>query len=135
MRSVITEGAIVWPFELLLWIDPLLFEEDEAVEDRLEWIELLRDGIDGRSCMFFWKSLNTFSKPGCICRAIMGKLLRSSLKDLMSFLDSKADCGPDRPLEDSSAVASAGCVPFNKVGRIAGFILIDSYEPRRGFEM
>ena len=126
MRRVITEGAIVWPFELLLWIDPLLFDEIEVVEDRLEWIELFREGIDGRSCIFLWKSLNTFSKPGCICRAIMGKLLRSSLKDLMSFLDSRADCGPDRPFEDSSTVAPAGFVPFNKLGRTAGVSLIDS---------
>ncbi len=117
---------MVWLFEVLLWIDPLLLEEVEAVEDRLEWIELFRDGTDGRSCMFLWKSLNTFSKPGCICRAIMGKLLRSSLKDLMSFLDSKADGGPERPFEDSFTVAPRGFVPFNKVGTIAGVILIGS---------
>ena len=101
-------------------------EEVEAVEDRLEWIELFRDGIDGRSCMFFWKSLNTFSKPGCICRAIIGKLLRSTLKDLMSFLDSKAEDGPERPFEDSFTVALVGFVPCNKVGSIAGVILIGS---------
>ncbi len=126
MRSVTTEGAIVWPFEVLLWIDPLLLEEVEAVEDRLEWIELFRDGIDGRSCMFLWKSLNTFSKPGCICRAIMGKLLRSSLKDLMSFLDSKAEDGSERPFEDSFTVVPVGFVPFSKVGRTAGVTLIGS---------
>ena len=126
MRNVTTEGAIVWPFEVLLWIDPLLLEEVEAVEDRLERIELFRDGIDGRSCIFLWKSLNTFSKPGCICRAIMGKLLRSSLKDLMSFLDSKAEDGPEGPFEDSFTVTPVGFVPFNKVGRIAGVSLIGS---------
>ena len=126
MRSVTTEGVIICPFEVLLWIDPLLLEEVEAVEDRLEWIELLRDGIDGRSCMFLWKSLNTFSKPGCICRAIIGKLLRSSLKDLMSFLDSKAEGGPERPIEGSFTVAPVGFVPFNKVGRVAMAGLIGS---------
>ena len=126
MRSATTEGAILWPFEVLLWIDPLLLEEVEAVEDRLEWTELFRDGIDGRSSIFLWKSLNTFSKPSCICRAIMGKLLRSSLKDLMSFLDSKAEDGPDRPFEDSFKKAPVGFVPFNKVGRIAGVTLIGS---------
>ena len=104
----------------------MLLDDVEAVEDRLEWIELFRDGIDGRSCMFFWKSLNTFSKPGCICLAIMGKLLRSSLKDLMSFLDFSADDGPEPPFEDLSTLAPAGFVPFNKVGRIAGVTLIGS---------
>ena len=56
----------------------------------------------------------------------MGKLLRSSLKDLMSFLDSKAEDGPERPLEDPFTVALVGFVPCNKVGSIAGVTLIGS---------
>ena len=56
----------------------------------------------------------------------MGKLLRSSLKDLMPFLDSKAEDGPERPLEDPFTVALVGFVPCNKVGSIAGVTLIGS---------
>ena len=33
-----------------------------------------------------WNSLNSRSSPGCICLAIIGKLLRRSLKVLISFL-------------------------------------------------
>ena len=44
----------------------------------------------------------------------------------MSFLDSKAEDGPERPLEASFTVALAGFAPCNKVGSIAGVTLIGS---------
>lgn len=119
------DGAAVWPFEYLLRMDPLVLECEDAVEDLREVFDDLRESVEGRSCISLLKSLNTFSNPGCICRAIIGKLLSSSLNDRTSFLLTDEE-GPEPPCppKGSFRVMVRGLNPFNKVGRIAGVILI-----------
>lgn len=116
MCNFVTDGAVVCPFKYLLWIDPLVWEEVEAVEDRLECIELRREGAAGRSRVVIWKSLNTFSKPGCIWRAIMGNLLRSSLNDFTFFFELEEEGEPawssalplTAPIAESSSLTKSG---------------------------
>lgn len=108
-------------------MDPLVLECEDAVEDLREVLDDLRESVEGRSCISLLKSLNTFSNPGCICRAIIGKLLSSSLNDRTSFFwteeeDPESTC----PLKGSFGGVLGGFKPFNKVGRIAGVILIGS---------
>lgn len=107
-------------------MDPLVLECEEAVEDLRELFEDLREEVEGRSCMALLKSLNTFSKPGCICRAIIGKLLSRSLNDRTSFF--LTDEGPEStaPQRGSFKVLMGGFRPFSNVGTIAGVILIGS---------
>ena len=107
-------------------MDPLVLECEEAVEDLRELFDDLRERVEGRSCIALLKSLNTFSNPGCICRAIIGKLLSRSLKDRTSFF--LTDEGPEStaPLRGSFEVLMGGFKPFSSVGRIAGVILMVS---------
>lgn len=66
-------------------MDPLVLEREDAVEDLRDVFDDFRESVEGRSCISMLKSLNNFSNPGCICRAIIGKLLSSSLNDRTSF--------------------------------------------------
>lgn len=120
------DGAVGWPFENLLRTDPLALECEDAVEDLRETIDDLRDSVEGRSCISLLNSFKTFSRPGCICRAIIGKLLSKSLNDRTSFF--LTDDGPESTcsLGGSFRILPGGFKPFNKVGRIAGVILIGS---------
>lgn len=60
--------------------DPLLRELWDERRDRVE-------GVGGRGfSSSLLNSLNSLSRPGCICRAIMGKWFSKSPKDLTSFL-------------------------------------------------
>lgn len=108
-------------------MDPLVLECEDAVEDRREVFEDLRTIVGSRSCISLLKSLNTFSNPGCICRAIIGKLLSSSLNDRTSFFWTDEE-GPEStcPFKGSLRTFVGGSKPFNKDGRIAGVILIGS---------
>lgn len=130
------DGVVGWPFEYLLRMDPLVLEWEDAVEDLLEVFDDLRESVEGRSCISLLKSLKTFSNPGCICRAIIGKLLSKSLNDRTSFFLTDEE-GPEStsPLKGSFGISVRGFKPFNKVGSRAGVILIGSYEPTRGLEM
>ena len=121
------DGAIGWPFEYLLRMDPLVLECEDAVEDLREVFDDLRDSVEGRACISLLKSLNTFSNPGCICRAIIGKLLSNSLNDRTSFLLTDEE-GPEStcPLKGSFGVLVGFFKSFDKIGRIAGVILIGS---------
>ena len=121
------DGAVGWPFEYLPRIDPLVLECEDAVEDLREVVDDLRESVEGRSCISLLNSLNTFSNPGCICRAIIGKLLSSSLNDLTSFFLTDEE-GPESTCSLEGFLEASGGVfkPFNKVGRIAGTILIGS---------
>jgi hypothetical protein len=110
----------------LLWIDPLVLEEVEAVEDRLERIELRREGAAGRSRVFIWKFLNTFSKPGCIWRAIIGKLLRSSLNDFTFFLEPEGEGEPAWSSALPLIAPIAKLSSLTEFGGMAGVILIGS---------
>ena len=108
-------------------MDPLVFECEDVVEDLREVTGDLRKGAEGRSCISLLKSVNTFSKPGCICRAIIGKLLSSSLNDRTSFfLTGDEGPGSTRPLKGSLSPLRGGCKPFNKVGTIAAVTLFGS---------
>ena len=124
---VATDGAVGWPFEYLLRMEPLLLECEDAVEDLRETFDDLRESVEGLSCISLLKSLNTFSNPGCICRAIIGKLLSRSLNDRTSFFLTDED-GPEStcPLKGSFKTLTEGFKPLNMVGRIAGVILIGS---------
>lgn len=79
-------------------------------------------------------SRKSFSKPDCICRAMIGKWFKRSWKLLISFffgtiLDSlDADCG-DAPF---SCRAMAFRVPSTNT---AGVILISSHDPTKGRDM
>ena len=90
------DGAAGWPFEYLLRMEPLVLECEDAVEDLREVFEDLRESVEGRSSISLLKFLNTISKPGCICRAIIGKLLSSSLNDRTSLFLSGEE-GPESP--------------------------------------
>ena len=121
------DGVVGWPFEYLLRMDPLVLECEDAVEDLREVIDDLREVVEGLSCISLTKSLNTFSNPGCICRAIMGKLLSSSLNDRTSFFLtdeglSESACSPRWSFETFVGEFK----PFNELGRTAGVILICS---------
>lgn len=72
------DGAVGWPFEYLLRMEPLVLVCEDAVEDLREVFDDLRESVDGRSCISLLNSLNNFSNPGCICRAIIGKLFSRS---------------------------------------------------------
>lgn len=106
-------------------MDPLVLECEDAVEDLREAFDDLRESVEGLSCISLLNSLNTFSNPGCICRAIIGKLLSRSLNDRTSFFLTDEE-GPESvcPLKGSFKTLTGG--PFNMVGRIAGVILIGS---------
>lgn len=121
------DGAVGWPLEYLLRMELLVLECEDAVDDLREVLDDLRESVEGRSCISLLKSLNTFSNPGCICRAIIGKLLSNSLNDRTSFFWTDED-GPEStcPLIGPSGGFPGGFKPFNKVGRIAGVILIGS---------
>lgn len=115
------------PLEYLLRMDPLALECEDAVEDLRDVIEDLRDVAEGLSCIALLKSLKTFSNPGCIWRAIMGKLLSRSLNDRTSFfLTDEGDSESARSLRRSFETFVGGFKPFSKVGTIAGVILICS---------
>ena len=84
------------------------------------------------------RSLKIRSRPGCICLAIIGKLFKRSLKDLMSFLSGLfPEKGvPDDPADVELAWScGVALIPAYSCGRIAGVILIDSVAPTNGFEM
>ena len=108
-------------------MDPLVLGCEDAVEELREAIDDLRDSVEGRSCISLLKSLKTFSRPGCICRAIIGKLLSNSLNDRTSFFLTDEE-GPESncSLGGSFRIFAGGFKPFNKVGTIAGVILIGS---------
>ena len=108
-------------------MEPFVLECEDAVEDLREAFEDLRESVEGRSCICLPKSLNAFSNPGCICRAIIGKELSRSLKDRTSFLlteeeeDLGSACSPKGSLR-----ISVGFKPFDNIGRMAGVILMGS---------
>ena len=108
-------------------MDPLVFECEDAVEDLRELFDDFRESVDGLSCISWLKSLNTFSNPGCICRAITGKLLSRSLNDRTSFFLTDEE-GPEStcPFKGSFEALTGGFKTFNRVGRIAGMIFIGS---------
>jgi hypothetical protein len=88
------------------------------MEDRRD----LRAGVGGNGfSSSLPNSLNSLSRPGCICRAIMGKWFRRSLNDLTSFLRGIDRLGLAEEL-DAAAV-------------VAGIMGIASQVPIRGFEM
>ena len=90
-------------------------------------IDDLREVVKGLSCISLLKSLNTFSKPGCICRAIIGKLLSKSLKERTSFfLTDDVDSKACRPLGGSFKAFVGAFRLFKKLGSMAGVILIGS---------
>lgn len=66
-------------------MEPLLPDNDDPEDLR----EILDEGLAGVGGNGFSNSLpnslKTLSNPGCICLAIIGKLLSRSLNDLMSF--------------------------------------------------
>lgn len=107
-------------------MEPLVLDNEDAVEDLREVFDDLRESVEGRSCISLLKSLNTFSNPGCICRAIIGKLLSSSLNDRTSFFLTDEDPESTCPLEESFEAPLEVPKLFNKVGMIAGVILIGS---------
>ena len=121
------DGVVGYPFEYLLRIDPLVLECEDVVEDLREVIDDLREVVGGLSCISLLKSLNTFSSPGCICRAIIGKLLSSSLNERTSFfltdeVDSEFVCSLGISLESFVEAFKL----FNIFGTMAGVILIGS---------
>ena len=107
-------------------MEPLVLDSEDAVEDLREVFDDLRESVEDRSCISLLKSLNTFSNPGCICRAIIGKLLRSSLNDRTSFFLTDEEGPSTCPLEISFTVPLGVFKLFNNVGMIAGVILIGS---------
>ena len=122
------EAGVVSPEDA----DPLLRRDvidlDELIEDRRE----LRVGVGGSG---FSSSLpnsrNNLSKPGCICRAIMGKWFRRSLKDLTSFLRGIAELGP---AVDPPAVPFMAATSF-LTSSVAGIMGAGSHVPTKGFDM
>ena len=80
-------------------MDPLDFED---VEDLPECAEFFLEEAFDRSRISSRNSLKTLSNPGCICRAIIGKLLRSPLKVFTSFLSADVEAEVDFSLEDSA---------------------------------
>lgn len=108
-------------------MEPLVLECEDAVEDLREAFDDFREIVEGLSCISLLKSLNTFSNPGCICRAIIGKLLSNSLNDRMSFFLTDEE-GPESacPFKGSFKTLTGGFQPFNMAGRIAGVILTGS---------
>lgn len=79
-------------------------------------------------------SRKSFSRPDCICRAMIGKLVKRSWKLFISFFfgtmaDSlDADCGTT----PFCCNATALLVPSTNT---AGVILISSHDPTKGREM
>lgn len=78
------------------------------------------------------KSLKRRAKPGCICLAIMGKLLRRSLKDLISFFRGSA---ADELSVSGEALTGVAFVTVELPGIVATTVLIVSNEPTSGLEM
>lgn len=111
--------------------DPLLRRElidRELSDDRRE----LRDGVGGSGfSSSFPNSLNSLSRPGCICRAIIGKWFRRSLKDLTSFLRGIAELATTEELDAAACAAGTSFL----VSIVAGMIGAGSQVPMRGFEM
>jgi len=103
-------------------------DETDTLRDRLGADEGGRAG-NGLSNSLV-SSRNSRSNPGCICLAIIGKLLRSSEKDLTSFffgnaVEEEASFVPDAfALRVRSAAAASS---------VAGMIGIDSRVPTSGF--
>lgn len=115
------------PLEYLLRTDPLVLECEDAVDDLRDVIEDLREVVEGLSCIALLKSLKTFSNPGCIWRAIMGKLSSRSLNDRTSFfLTNEGDSESACSLRGSFETFVGDFKRFNNVGTIAGVILICS---------
>lgn len=100
----------------------------ELIEDRRDPCE----GVGGSGfSSSFPNSLNSLSKPGCICRAIIGKWFRRSLKDLTSFFR-----GIDE-LEAPEEPAATACTALTSflTSNVAGIIGIASHVPISGRDM
>jgi hypothetical protein len=110
--------------------EPLLREciERELTDDRRE----LRDGVCGSGfSSSLPNSLNSLSRPGCIWRAIIGKWLRRSLKDLTSFLRGMDELRPPAELDAAACVAATSFL----TAIVAGMIGVASHVPMSGFDM
>lgn len=100
----------------------------ELIDDRRE----LWDGVAGSGfSSSFPNSLNSLSKPGCICRAIIGKWLSRSLKDLTSFFRGIDELAPPEEL------ATADCTLATSLlfSRVAGMMGLASHVPIKGRDM
>lgn len=72
------------PF-ILLWMEPLA-SSTLVLSVLTESVEEVREGGGGRGFpSSLPNSLNSLSRPGCICLAIMGKLFSRSPNDFISF--------------------------------------------------
>jgi len=91
----------------------------ELIDDRRE----LCDGVGGSGfSSSFPNSLNSLSNPGCIWRAIIGKLFKRSPKDLTSFFRGIAELAPP----DELVAAFCAALAFSLTWRVAGIIGVAS---------
>jgi hypothetical protein len=94
------------------------------------------DGGGGRGLSkTILNSLNSFSRPGCICLAIIGKLFNRSLKDLMSFFLGNIVEGVPGSTGELIRAGKRGLPSDGSIGRIAGVILTSSNIPSNGLEI
>jgi hypothetical protein len=107
-------------------------DTDPRLRELMDDLRELCEGVGGSGfSSSLPNSLNNLSRPGCICRAIIGKWLRRSLKDLTSFFRGIVEFAPpEEPI-------APGCVvPTSFLSwRVAGIIGVASKVPIKGRDM
>ena len=127
----------MWPLGALPRMKPLSVVCECTEEARLEELLCGLECTDGRGLpMSLLNSWNTLSSPDCICRAIIGKLLRRSAKDLMFFFPGDvAENSLSSLVLDGILGLFGGCDSPLRPGGVAMLTLMVSSVPISGFEM